>query len=102
MTDYSVPYVAGPSAAPVSPPVGRGPSDHPAMPRPEPAGAVAAPIVGETVDLAHELAALRKLQTTTALIAGVTLVLALVSVVMSGFVAYVAWTLLGALEKAFG
>lgn len=79
-----------------------GPTYRPAVAAPHAQPAAAGPVVGASVDLAHELAALRKLQTTTLLAAGVTAVFAVFAAVFSGFVAYVLWTFLGALHKAFG
>ncbi|MFG2044422.1 hypothetical protein [Dactylosporangium sp. NPDC048998] len=90
MTNH-VPYVPGPaSPAPYAPPNG-------SKPQPAPG-----PVVGATVDLAHELAALRKLQSTNLVLAGLTLVMALAGAVFSGFVAYELWQFLGALHRAFG
>jgi hypothetical protein len=85
-----VPYVPGPaSPAPV----------HPAQ---APAPQQNHVVVGATVDLAHELAQLRKLgYTSVALLAG-TLLFSIVAAVSSGFVAWVVYRFLDALNKAFG
>jgi hypothetical protein len=107
-----VPYVPGPSSAPPSSPTAAraAPSrsrdwDGPAQY--QPAAVTAAPsagpvVVGEPVDLAHELGALRKLQMTTMSLAGLALLFAFFATIFSGFVAYELWRFLGALDKAFG
>lgn len=105
MAHYDVPVVPGP---PAQQPVLV--AQHPDLSNPThvshlpaPARTTAGPVlVGEAVDLAHELNQLRKLATTNAMLTGVTLVLALFAVIFAGFVAYELWRFLAALEKAFG
>lgn len=93
--DY-IPYVTGPS----SPAPSAQHREHHTAPQPVAAVATNPVVVGESVDLAHELGALRKLQMTTMSLAGLALLFAFFAALFSGFVAYELWNFLGALHKA--
>lgn len=84
-----MPYVPGPSSAPSA--RGAAVPVHPVQAeRPSVSQAERSTVVGETVDLAHELAALRKLHVTNMVFAGAAMVFALLA---AGLAGYVAWTL---------
>ena len=91
MTHSQVPYVPGPSTAPISPPV--------PPPTPAPAGPV---VMGASVDLAHELAELRRLHYANLLLTGLTALFALLAAGLAGYTAYYVYSFVDALQKAFG
>lgn len=91
---HSLPYVPGPSTAPISPPA---PASSQVQPPP-----AAQVVVGDPVDLAHELAEIRKLHYANLALGGFVLVVALLAAAFAGYTAWYVYHFVDALQRAFG
>lgn len=94
---HSLPYVPGPSTAPISPPAPASSQVQPLPPQP-----AAQVVVGNPVDLAHELAELRRFHYANLAVSSMALLLALLAAVFAGYTAYYVYSFVDALQKAFG
>lgn len=59
-------------------------------------------VVGDPVDLAHELSELRKFHYANLAVSGAALAFALLAAVFAGYTAYYVYGFVDALQKAFG
>jgi hypothetical protein len=92
-----MPYVPGQSTAPIGPPV---PALSPVQPSAPPPPAPV--VVGNSVDLAHELSELRKLHYANLVTSGAALIFAMLAAAFAGYTAYYVYGFVDALQKAFG